>query len=195
LSLEELRRAVLERARLEAEEIVKEAEKKAMSIVKEAEERKRVLVEEERRKALSELGLEAKLAEARRKARLIVAKTKHEIVEELRRRARELLNNMGADARRRSLRELLFESLDELRACGFDLEGVAVRVSPKDRSVIEDLLREAGVSTIVVEDQGISGGIIVSTVGGEVSVDNTYETRLERALRDIVSELFGGGLP
>jgi len=190
LSLEELRRAVLEKAILEAEEIVKDAQKRAESIIKEAEEKKRTILEEERKRVLSELGLEARLGEARREASLILARTKHEIVEELKKRAEELINTMSMEERKESLRRLLQESLEEMKKCGFDLTGVIVSVSPRDRKLIEDLLEEMNLTVTVVEDERITGGIIVSTPGGEIYVDNTYETRLERALRRVLPELF-----
>jgi len=190
LSLEELKKAVLEKARLEAEEILREAFEKAKSIVKEAEEKKKSIIEEERRKILSELGLEAKLAEARREARLIIARTKHEIVEELKRSVRELLDAMSEDLRKNSLRKLLLESINELRTCGFSVENIVVYISPRDRNIIEDILREINVRASIIEDHRISGGVIVSTHSGEVYIDNTYDARLERALRSVLSELF-----
>jgi len=190
LSLEELRKAVIERAMLEAEEIVREAQKRAESIIKEAEEKKRAIIEEERRKILSELGLEVKLAEARREARLIIARTKHEIVEELKKNIRELLDTMSEDVRRNSLKKLLLESLNELRTCGFSVENIVIHVSPRDKKIIEEVLREMNIKASIIEDQRITGGVVLSTPGGEVYIDNTYETRLERILRSVLSELF-----
>lgn len=190
MSLEELRRAVLEKARLEAEEIVREAFERAKGIVREAEEKKKAIIEEERRRVLSELGLEAKLAEARREARLIIARTKHEIVEELKKNVRELLDTMSEDERRDSLRKLLLESINELRTCGFSVENIILYVSPKDRKIVEGILMEMNISASIIEDQKISGGVIVSTPSGEVYIDNTYESRLERLLRSVLSELF-----
>ena len=190
MSLEDLRKAVIEKALLEAEEIVRGAQRRAESTVREAEEKKRAIIEEERRRVLSELGLEAKLAEARREARLIIARAKHEIVEELKRRTRELLESMSAERRRESLRRLLRESLEELRNCGFETTGVVIYVSPRDRSVVEELVEEMGVTATVVEDEKITGGVLVATPGGEVYIDNTHDTRLERALRSVLSEIF-----
>ena len=190
MSLEELKRAVLEKARLEAEEIVREAFERAKGIVREAEEKKKAIIEEERRRVLSELGLEAKLAEARREARLIIARTKHEIVEELKKNVRELLDTMSEDERRDSLRKLLLESINELRTCGFSVENIILYVSPKDRKIVEGILMEMNISASIIEDQKISGGVIVSTPSGEVYIDNTYESRLERLLRSVLSELF-----
>ena len=192
MSLEELKRTVLNKAKLEAEEIIRDAYEKAKSIIREAEEKKKATIEEERRKSISEIGLEAKLAEARREARLIVAKAKHEIVEEIRRRVKEILENMSLESRRDSLRKLLYESLEEMKKCGFRVEGLIVHVSPRDKSTMADLLRELGVNAKIVEDRGISGGLLLSTPNGEISIDNTYEARVEKVLRSVLTEVFRG---
>jgi V/A-type H+-transporting ATPase subunit E len=192
LSLEELKRTVLNKAKLEAEEIIRDAYEKAKSIIREAEEKKKAIIEEERRKSISEIGLEAKLAEARREARLIVAKAKQEIVEEIRRRVKEILENMSLESRRDSLRKLLYESLEEMKKCGFRVEGLIVHVSPRDKSTMADLLRELGVNAKIVEDRGISGGLLLSTPNGEISIDNTYEARVEKVLRSVLTEVFRG---
>jgi len=190
LSLEGLRRVVLEKARLEAEEIIKEASERAKSIIRDSEEKKKSIIEEERRRVLSELGLEVKLAEARREARLIIARTKHEIVKELEKKVRELLDTMSEDVRRNSLRKLLLESLNELKTCGFSVENAVVYVSPRDRKIVESILMEMNINASIIEDQRISGGVILSTLSGDIHIDNTYETRLERVLRSVLSELF-----
>jgi V/A-type H+-transporting ATPase subunit E len=192
LSLEELKRTVLNKAKLEAEEIIRDAYEKAKSIIREAEEKKKAIIEEERRKSISEIGLEAKLAEARREAKLIVAKAKQEIVEEIRRRVKEILENMSLESRRDSLRKLLYESLEEMKKCGFRVEGLIVHVSPRDKSTMADLLRELGVNAKIVEDRGISGGLLLSTPNGEISIDNTYEARVEKVLRSVLTEVFRG---
>lgn len=192
MSLEELRKTVLEKARLEADEIIRDAMEKAKNIIREAEERKKAIVEEERKKALSELGLEARLAEARREARLIIARVKHEIVEEVRGRVKELLEGMSLEKRRESLKRLLYEALEELRSSGFEVDNIIVYVSSRDRELVKDLLREIGINGEVVEDRDIIGGLRVSTRGGEMSVDNTYNSRLEKALRTILPEVFKG---
>jgi len=192
LSLEELRKTVINKAKLEAEENVREALEKARNIIKEAEEKKKAMIEEERRKLLSELELEAKLAEARREARLIVAKAKHEVVEEIREKIKILLENMDEDKRRKSLRKLLLESLEELKNCGFKVENIVLYVSPRDKGIVENLLRELNINGKIVENSGIIGGLSISTPGNEVSIDNTYSSRVEKILRAVLPEILKG---
>lgn len=192
MSLEELRKTVINKAKLEAEENVREALEKARNIIKEAEEKKKAMIEEERRKLLSELELEAKLAEARREARLIVAKAKHEVVEEIREKIKILLENMDEDKRRKSLRKLLLESLEELKNCGFKVENIVLYVSPRDKGIVENLLRELNINGKIVENSGIIGGLSISTPGNEVSIDNTYSSRVEKILRAVLPEILKG---
>ena len=192
MSLEELKRAVLNKASLEAEEIIRDAYEKAKSIIREAEEKKKAIIEEERRKIIGELGLEAKLAEARREARLIIARAKQELVDEIKGRVKEILENMSVESRRNSLRKLLYESLEELKKCGFGVESIVVHVSPRDKDIIAGILREIGVNAEIVEDRGISGGLLISTPNGEISIDNTYEARMEKLLRTLLTEVFRG---
>lgn len=192
MSLEELRKTVINKAKLEAEEIVREALEKARNIIKEAEEKKKAMIEEERRKLLSELELEAKLAEARREARLIVVKAKHEVVEEIREKIKILLENMDEDKRRKSLRKLLLESLEELKNCGFKVENIVLYVSPRDKGIVENLLRELNINGKIVENCGIIGGLLISTPGNEVSIDNTYSSRVEKILRAVLPEILKG---
>jgi vacuolar-type H+-ATPase subunit E/Vma4 len=99
---------------------------------------------------------------------------------------------MSLEKRRESLKRLLYEALEELRSSGFEVDNIIVYVSPRDRELIKDLLREIGINGEVVEDRDIVGGLRVSTRSGEMSVDNTYNSRLERALRTILPEIFKG---
>ncbi|MCC6041877.1 MAG: V-type ATP synthase subunit E [Desulfurococcaceae archaeon] len=192
MSLEELKRTVLNKAKLEAEEIIRDAYEKAKNIIKEAEEKKKAIIEEERKKIISELRLEAKLAEARREARLIIAKAKQEIVEDIKKRVREILENMSLENRRSSLKKLLYESLEELEKCGFEVEGILIHISPKDKDIMVDILRELKINAKIVENPSLTGGLLISTSNDEVSIDNTYEARVEKILRTVLIEVFRG---
>lgn len=192
MSLEELKRTVLNKAKLEAEEIIRDAYEKAKNIIKEAGEKKKAIIEEERKKIISELRLEAKLAEARREARLIIAKAKQEIVEDIKKRVREILENMSLENRRSSLKKLLYESLEELKRCGFEVEGISIHISPKDKDIMVDILRELKINAKIVENPSLTGGLLISTSNDEVSIDNTYEARVEKILRTVLIEVFRG---
>ncbi|MEL9998409.1 MAG: V-type ATP synthase subunit E [Sulfolobales archaeon] len=188
MSLEDLRKTIIGKARAEAELIIREAKERAEKIIKEAEERKKELVNEERRRVINEAEFEVRLAEARREARLIVAKAKYEVVEGLRRRVWELIRGMSYDERLKSLENLLKESLEVLKSMGVVANELVVYVAPNDRKLMESLLGRLGIKGNVVEDSRISGGVVV--VSGEVTVDNSYDTRLDRCLRELLPQLF-----
>jgi vacuolar-type H+-ATPase subunit E/Vma4 len=191
MSLEELRKTVFEKARTEAELIIKEAKEKAEKIIREAEERKKELINEERRRVINETEFEVRLAEARREARLMIARTKYEVVEELRRRVWELIKSMSEEEQLRSLEILLKDSLEVLKSMGIVANELVVHVAPNDKKLMELLLSRLGIRGTVVEDQRISGGVVV--VSGEVTVDNSYNTRLDRCLRELLPQLFEVG--
>ena len=192
MSLEDLRRAIYEKARIEAEGIIKEAREKAKMIIKEAEERKKSVIMEERERILNEVEFEVRLAEARREAKLIIVKAKYEVVEELKKKVWELIKNMSEEDRLKSLEILLRDSVEVLKAMGVEPNDVIIRVNPRDRKLIKLLLSRIGIRGVIVEDRLMSGGVIVMSGNGDISVDNSYETRLEACLRELLPKIFKG---
>jgi V/A-type H+-transporting ATPase subunit E len=189
MSVEELKRVVLEKARAEADQIIAEAYKKAEAIVREAEEKRKRFIESEKSKLRRELQVESRIGEARRRARLVLSSARAEIAREIEEKALEKLGNLDPEKRAASLRILLEESLAELRRAVPSLNKVEVYVSPGDKSNIEQLLRTMGgnVDFKVIEDPSIIGGVKVSS--GEVVVDNTYNTRLRKASVEVFKEV------
>jgi len=189
MSVEELKRVVLEKARAEADQIIAEAYKKAEAIVREAEEKRKRFIESEKSKLRRELQVESRIGEARRRARLVFSSARAEIAREIEEKALEKLGNLDPEKRADSLRILLEESLAELRRAVPSLNKVEVYVSPGDKSNIEELLRTMGgnVDFKVIEDPSIIGGVKVSS--GEVLVDNTYNTRLRKASVEVFKEV------
>ena len=189
MSVEELKRVVLEKARAEADQIIAEAYKKAEAIVREAEEKRKRFIESEKSKLRRELQVESRIGEARRRARLVLSSARAEIAREIEEKALEKLGNLDPEKRAASLRILLEESLAELRRAVPSLNKVEVYVSPGDKSNVEELLRTMGgnVDFKVIEDPSIIGGVKVSS--GEVLVDNTYNTRLRKASVEVFKEV------
>ena len=161
-------------------------------IIKEAEERKKSVIMEERERILNEVEFEVRLAEARREAKLIIVKAKYEVVEELKKKVWELIKNMSEEDRLKSLEILLRDSVEVLKAMGVEPNDVIIRVNPRDRKLIELLLSRIGIRGVIVEDRLMSGGVIVMSGNGDISVDNSYETRLEACLRELLPKIFKG---
>ncbi len=191
--IERLREAILEQARNEAERIVKDAEERAKQIIEEAKRRKEEEIAEARKRVLEEVGYEARISEAKIRARHIVAKAKNEVLEELRKRVLEELSTLPVTMRRESLRKLLQEVL----ASGAVQGSVRIYVSKRDVREVENVVRELGVESRVIEivPTDIVGGVIVESGDGLVRIDNSYEARLDTYLRtrasQIARELFG----
>ncbi|WP_048163303.1 V-type ATP synthase subunit E [Thermogladius calderae] len=189
MSVEELKRVVLEKAKAEADEIIREAIKKSEAIVKDAEERRKRFIESEKAKIRSELQVESRIGEARRRARLIVSSAKAEVARAIEEKAITLLRSLGGARREESLKILLEESLSELGGGARPQSPLEVYVSPVDRAAVERLLKERGLDYQVHEDPSIMGGVRISCCGGEVVVDNTYNTRLKRVLTALQKEV------
>ncbi len=93
--------------------------------------------------------------------------------------ARQCLQEI-AEADRAALWQSL---LAEIPAADWTL----VRVHPADHERARNALPQAEVET----DESLGGGMIVSTAGGRVQVDNSLSRRLERAWPELLPELLG----
>lgn len=72
---------------------------------------------------------------------------------------------------------------------------IVIRADPRDQSLLERLLREGDISVSAIKyDLVTAGGAIISNVGDYILIDNTLETRFERAqahLQQEVAEFLG----
>ncbi len=193
-SIELLRGAVLRKAREEAERIVASARESAKRILEEARERKRAVVEAERSRVLSELDYEARVAEAKVRARILVSKARHEVVSRAISKALELLESLPPEVRLASLRNLLEEAVEEVERSLGRASGLVVYVSERDaqlaRGAADEVARLRGVE-LELRTTGISGGVVVEDREGRVRVDNSYDSRIS-ALASRLSRGFMG---
>jgi V/A-type H+-transporting ATPase subunit E len=193
MSVEELRKAVLEKARREAEAILSRAEEEARRIVAEAEQKKRALVEEHKVRIASELNSEVRLAEVRYKARIVIAEAKSSLIKEISDAVATLLNGMTREKRLESLKKLVDEALQEVLSSVGRVSEVVVKLSQQDmefanviKSYIEERYR---VRVAKIEKAGIIGGVVVECLDGSVAIDNSYDERLRKALRNVLPQL------
>lgn len=194
MSIEEIRRAIIERANSEANEILRQAEEEANRIIREAEERKRQIIEEERKKIIESVKAEVKLSEAKLRARLIILAAKNEIVDAIKRYAWETINSLNVEKRRESLKNILRESMEELFSIVDKPWNIVIRVNERDIPLVSEIINSPEFATSFsnigkIEAINISGGIVVSCCDDEIIIDNSYETRFEKALRTITPEL------
>jgi V/A-type H+-transporting ATPase subunit E len=193
MSVEELRRSILEKARKEAEAIIAKAEAEAKRIVEEAKNRKKSIIEEERAKIVSELNPEIKLAEARYKARIIVAEAKNSIVNEINNSVIALLRGLSREKRLESLIKLAEEAVEIVLDSVGSVSEIDIKLSPQDMEFANIVKRHIEekyrVKVARIEKANILGGIIVECFDGSVAINNSYGERLKKALRSMLPSL------
>jgi len=196
MSIEELRKAIIEKAKKEAESIILKAQTEANKIIEEAKQRKKLLIEEEKRRILQELNPEARRAEALHKARLIVAEAKSRIVNEVMNSVIEFLNRLSHNERLESLKKLADNAMDEVLSSVGKVDTVKIKISGRDKDLankIKEYIEDKyGVKVEGVEVANIIGGIIIECLNGEVIIDNSYDERIKRALITILPSMLKG---
>ena len=193
MSMEKVSEAILDKVKVEAQEIIKDAEEKARERIDRAKEQHEARFEEEKRKLVE--GSEGEAARIQAQASITsreeMLSVKNEVIEEIVKRVKKTLSDIS-DGERLSL-NLIKEALDATGA-----EKARVYVSKKDIDGLQKLIKEdkelAGKITEINEFK-CEGGAVVEDVEGKISIDNTFETRLEmlmpRVLPEISKELFG----
>jgi V/A-type H+-transporting ATPase subunit E len=192
MSIEGLRKAVLEKARKEAEAIISRAEEEARRIVAEAMQKKQALIEDYKARIVSELNPEIRLAEARYRARIIVAEAKGSIIKEISSAVTMMLNGMSKEKRLESLKKLIDEALQEVLNSVGRVEDVVVKISQRDMEfaeLIKNYVEERyGIRVAKIERAEVIGGVIIECFDGSIAVDNSYDERLKKALRNVLPQ-------
>ena len=194
-AMERLHQAVIEKARAEAERILREAEVRAHEIIEEAKRRKLQEIEELRRRIRDEIQYDVRIAEAKIRARHIIAQAKNDIFNYLRERVLKELSNLSLELRRKSIKNILREIIS---SGIFSDQKLRIYVAQQDLEIARRVVEELGIGDKVVEilpSNSIIGGVIVQSVDGSIRVDASYERRLElilsRKAAELSLELFG----
>lgn len=194
MGMEKISDAILDKVRVEAQDIIKEAETRAGERVAKAKEQQEAKLEEEKGKLIEEAKEEATriLAQSSITSRqeLLIAKTR--IIDEIINRVKKTLSGISSDES--SPLDLIKEAINTL-----DTDKARIYVAPKDVSIVRKSLKGdkqlADRITEIREFDG-SGGVIVEDIDGKIRIDNTYDTRLEmllpKLLPEIGKELFQG---
>ena len=188
-AMERLYQAVIEKARTEAEKIVREAEIRAHEIIEEAKRRKLQEIEEMRKRIRDEIQYDVRIAEAKIKARHIIAQVKNDVFNYLREKILKELSSLSSELRRESLKNILLEVIS---SGIFSDQRLRIYVARQDLDVARRVIEEIGISSKVVEiipSDSMIGGVIVQSVDGSVRVDASYERRLELILSRRATEL------
>jgi len=193
-----------ERLKKIGKKIIGEAEEKAKSIVKEAEKTRKDTLEQKRKEGESEAekiirsGTEEadslkrqKVAEARLKAKQMIIAAREDLINEAIEKSKHKLTDLTTS---KDYNKILGKLVEEggIGLGGGELE---IIIPAKDQKTSIDLSsiakrveKETGNKTTInmaQEKLRSIGGVIIRKSDGSIMIDNTFEARIERALRDI----------
>ncbi|HOE74119.1 MAG TPA: V-type ATP synthase subunit E [Deltaproteobacteria bacterium] len=189
-----MREAILSKARQEAQILIDEAKSKAGEVVGKAQEQWERRLEAEKKRLLSESRREAAriIAQADLKARQEILKEKDSIIREMIGKVKERLT--GNTSETSTLERLITEAVDAFESD----QALKIMASGKDIKRVREIVAASPVlkdRITGVSEAACMGGVICESVDGKVSVDNTYDTRLQmlipRILPQVGKVLFG----
>ena len=185
--MDKISEAIMDKVKAEAGDIIKEAEGRAKGEIAQAKKRRQAKLEEERVRVLQEAREEATriVAQAAVKARQELSRAKADVIADMVSGLKKPLAEKAGD--KSLLKVLIEEAADTLGAA----KG-RVYVSPRDVSAAKKLLGgDKGLAARIVEvrEYDCLGGVIVEDIDGKVRIDNTYDTRLEMLLPQMLPEI------
>ena len=65
-----------------------------------------------------------------------------------------------------------------------------IHIDKRDLELCREILKERGLDREVVGDLNTAGGVRITTADGKITVDNTIESRFERAKEILRQEIF-----
>lgn len=185
--MEKISEAVVGKVKLDAQNIIREAEEKAREEIEKAKKQREVRFEEERGKMLGEAEEEVAriLAQASIKARQQLSSAKADAISKIIDEARKELSRISSN-------ESYFPSLIREAMEGLSVDKARIYVSPKDVSTVKKLLKadkEFSGKIMEVRESNCLGGVIAEDIEGKLRIDNTYETRLEMLLPKLLPKI------
>ncbi|WXG43374.1 MAG: V-type ATP synthase subunit E family protein [Promethearchaeati archaeon SRVP18_Atabeyarchaeia-1] len=193
-----------ERIKKIEKKIMDEAEDKAKLILKEADKSKKETIEELRREGereaekIARSGSEEadslkmqKVAEARLKAKQMIIASKEQLINETMDKARQKLIELTASKGYEKILQKLIEE-GGIGLGGGELEivlaGKGTKTNLDLNSISSNIEKETGRKTTVKLSQEKSksiGGVVVRKTDATIMIDNTFEARIDRAIREI----------
>jgi len=185
--MEKIGEAILDKVKAEADSIIKEAESRAREEIDQAKKRQMAKLEEEKAKIIQEAREEATRIEAQAsvKVRQELSRAKADVIDDIITGVKKALSDTSGD--KSLLVSLLKEAADTL-----GIDKGRVYVSPGDVSAVKKLLdgdKELAGKIVEVKECDCVGGVIVEDIEGKVRIDNTYSTRLEMLLPQLLPEI------
>jgi V/A-type H+-transporting ATPase subunit E len=185
--MEKISEAVVGKVKLDAQGIIKEAEKKAQEELEKAKRQREARFEEAKAKMLGETREEAAriLAQASIKARQQLSTAKADAVAGIVAGARKELSRISTE-------ESYFLNLAREAVAALGGNKGRIYVAPKDVAAARKSLetdKELSGKILEVREVNCLGGVIAEDSEGKLRIDNTYETRLEMVLPKLLPRI------
>ena len=194
METDKIREAILKKAKGEADKIVADAEIKAREMIEKAKDQWKNQFEEEKKKIISEAHREASriMAQTSLKTRQGILQEKDNVINVITENVKKELSKEVMDSK--LFLPLIKETID-----AFETDNqVLIYVAPKDIKVVHEIIKEDSElkeKIFEVKELDCLGGIIAESTDGMVSIDNTFDMRLEmlmpKILPDLGKKLFG----
>jgi len=185
--MEKISEAVINKVRMEAQNIIKEAEEKAREEKEKARKQREEESQKEKHKMLEEAEGEAAriLAQASIKARQKLSSAKTDIITKIITRVKQELSESSSNES--YILNLIREAID-----GLGMDKSRIYLSPEDVSTVKKFLeedKELASKIAEIKEGNFLGGVIAEDIDGKLRIDNTYETRLEMLLPKLLPEI------
>jgi V/A-type H+-transporting ATPase subunit E len=185
--MERISEAVVSKVKLDAQNIIREAEEKAKEEIEKAKKQREVRFGQERARMLAEGQEEAAriLAQASIKARQHMSSAKADAIAKIIDSARKELSRIPVE-------ESYFLNLAREAMAGLGGDKGRIYVAPKDVSAAKKFLeadKELSGKILEVREFNCLGGVIAEDSEGKLRIDNTYETRLEMVLPKLLPKI------
>ena len=193
MTMEKISEAVLDKVKAEAEEIIRQAESTAEEKISKAREQQNARYEEEKARFTEEAGSEASRIRAQTSItmRQEILKAKNEVIQKIVSGLKSRLADLPDND------ELTMNLIKE----GTKVIGaseVIVYVSPGHIDSIKNLVKNDKDLSAVIKDYKetrCTGGAVIEDIESRFRIDNTFDTRIEtllpQILPEISKELFG----
>jgi vacuolar-type H+-ATPase subunit E/Vma4 len=185
--MEEIREAVVNKVRVEAQNIIKEAEEKAQGEIERAKKQREIKLEEEKRKMLEGAEEEAAriMAQSSIKSRQKLSSAKADVITKIINRVKQELSELSSD--KSYVLNLIKEAID-----GLGTNKGRIYVPPKDVSMVRESLegdKELASKIMEVKEGDFLGGVIAEDIEGKIRIDNTCDARLEMLLPKLLPKI------
>jgi V/A-type H+-transporting ATPase subunit E len=184
MSLEVILASIESSGEAEIDRLRSAAESRAQQILEAAERKAAIAREEARRAALWPAAAERarRLHQAKLEALRTVGEIRQQLIETTLSETRRCLADLRADPEYpRILRRLIAEAIDALGEAELHSGRGVLEIDPRDELLLRHILADLGVDLQVVSSLHGWGGVVVTSGDGQVVVNNTLESRLERA--------------